>query len=320
MLFARVWSGFAATIDAADLPEVQALGLRVEPVRRFYGAAARSRRCAGRQGEPGAAQPARRGAPAIALLDSGVEAGHPALSGRIAPGYDAVGRDRDPSPGRGPRGRREEHGTQVAGVLVDELPEGERILSVRVAGLQRAEETGGLAELGTTDQLMAGLECAVDPNRDGDAADRIPVALVGVSSPYSGFAETPEAEAAGAARSLGTLVIAPAGNEGAPAGRFGTIGSPGAAAGALAVGGARRERRGGPRRGARPRDRRAAARSWTARSSAAAASRSRRPRWRCAGRRRPIPATRGRALAPTSSTTSAPTAGRARRAASWSCR
>src|SRR4051812_49829322 len=36
VLFARVWSGFAATIATKDLPAVQTLGLRVEPVSRFF--------------------------------------------------------------------------------------------------------------------------------------------------------------------------------------------------------------------------------------------------------------------------------------------
>ncbi|HYZ27951.1 MAG TPA: hypothetical protein VE570_02765, partial [Thermoleophilaceae bacterium] len=36
ILFARVWNGFAATIATKDLPAVQTLGLRVEPVARFY--------------------------------------------------------------------------------------------------------------------------------------------------------------------------------------------------------------------------------------------------------------------------------------------
>ena len=33
--FARVWSGFAATVDTEDLPQVQTLGVSAEPVRRF---------------------------------------------------------------------------------------------------------------------------------------------------------------------------------------------------------------------------------------------------------------------------------------------
>ena len=39
VVFARVWNGFAATVDTADLPEIRAIGLRAEPVRRFYPAA-----------------------------------------------------------------------------------------------------------------------------------------------------------------------------------------------------------------------------------------------------------------------------------------
>jgi hypothetical protein len=102
---------------------------------------------------------------------------------------------------------------------------GGSVLSVRVADAKQA----------TTDALLAGLERTVDPNGDGAVSDAVPVALVGVNSPYAGFADSPEAEAAEAARQLGTLVVAPAGNEGRRVGRFGTIGSPGAAPGALAV-------------------------------------------------------------------------------------
>src|SRR3954470_216102 len=112
-------------------------------------------------------------------------------------------------------------------------PNGGRGMWVRVGGTQRGARTGGRAEFGTTDQLLEGLERAVDPDGDGDTSDHVPIALVGVNSPYAGFADSPEAVAAGAARSLGTLVVAPAGNEGPAAS---TIGSPAAAAGVLAVG------------------------------------------------------------------------------------
>ena len=132
-------------------------------------------------------------------------------------GYDAVDRDPDPSVRAGRR-RSDEHGTQIAGVLAGELPEQERILAVRVAGLQRDAESGGRDEFATTDQLMSGLEYVVDPDRDGDVSDHVPVALAALNSPYAGFPDTPEAEAAEAARSLGTLVVAAAGNEGRPGG------------------------------------------------------------------------------------------------------
>lgn len=241
VLYARAWSGFAVTLATEDLPEVQALGLRSEPVRRFYGAtsairpAARSgartvERAAGGGGARPVAQATRRGgAPQVALLDSGVD--RRALRGRAVAGYDAVGGDRDPSP----RGR-EVHGTAMAGVLAAELPRGERFVAIRVAGRQRDAEGAPELEVGTTDQLLLGLERTVDPDFDGAVDDRVPIALVGVSSPYSGFEDSPEAEAARAAAAIGTLVIAPAGNEGAAAGSYGTIGSPAAAPAVLAVG------------------------------------------------------------------------------------
>jgi hypothetical protein len=227
VLLARVWNGFAATVDADDLPRLRSLGLRAEPVRRFYGAAG------GGAGPPAAASPTAAaaaeasGSPTVALLDSGVDLRASGLSGRVARGFDAVG-------GRARPGR---HGTQVAQVLVQALgPAGGKIVSVRVAGLQRDRRSGGRVELGTTDQLLAGLERTVDPDGDGDTSDRIPVALVGLNSPYAGFADSPDAVGASAARALGTLVVAPAGNEGRGGGTGGTVGSPAAAPGVLAVG------------------------------------------------------------------------------------
>ena len=75
----------------------------------------------------------------------------------------------------------------------------------------------------------------MDPNGDGDVTDHVAVALVGVNSPYAGFTTSPEAEAVNSATNLGTLVVAPAGNEGPRRGSFGTTGSSGAASGALTV-------------------------------------------------------------------------------------
>lgn len=230
--YERVWNGFAATIRTEDLPRVQTLGVRVERVRRFYPAAQPAGEGGG--GGGGAAEaggdraaPADAGRPAeIALLDSGVDLRHPALGGKVLAGHDAVGGDSS----------RDAHGTQIAGVLAAELGGGARIRAIRVAGMQRREETGTVEEAGTTDQLLDGLEHAVDPDGDGDADDGAPVALIGVSSPYAGFASAPEADAVAGALALGTVVVAPAGNEGRRAGRFGTIGSPGAAPAALAVG------------------------------------------------------------------------------------
>jgi hypothetical protein len=159
---------------------------------------------------------------------------------RFYGGGTAVGRAQ--GAGRGGQGRPAvalldssgPHGSSMAAVLSQALPRSAGgILRVPVARVQRDPATGARTEFGTTDQLIAGLERAVDPNGDGDTSDHVPVALVGVNSPYAGFDDSPDAVAAGAARALGTLVVAPAGNEGPGAG---TVGSPAAAPGVLAVG------------------------------------------------------------------------------------
>ena len=221
--FARVWNGFAATIRARDLPRLQALGLRAEPVRRFYGAALSTATSVEEL-------PAAGGDDEVALLDTGVDID--ALGDRVVAGRDAVDHDSDPAPG----GDAERHGTEIAGVLGTALGDGgARIRVHRVAGLRRDPETGGTVEYGTTDELLEGLERAVDANGDGDTTDHASVALVGVNSPYAGFEDSPEAEAVAGAADAGTVVVAAAGNEGPRVGRVGTIGSPAAAPDTLAV-------------------------------------------------------------------------------------
>ncbi len=217
--FERAWNGFAATIREADLVHVNSLGVRTRPIRRFFPVIS----------EP-VPDPAALDAPAAKA------AGRPvALLAGGAPGtgYDAVDADADPRPEADPRdvGRPEVSGTALERVLEDL---GARVVPVRVASLRPTPQ--GTEEHARTDELLAGLEYAVDPDRDGDPADGAAVALVGVNAPYAGFRDAPEAEAASAARRLGTVVVAAAGHEGPGDGPFGTIGSPGAAARAVTVG------------------------------------------------------------------------------------
>jgi len=229
--FTRTFNGFAATVRTSDLADLPSLGVRAQPVRRFYPAAGEPARAPGLR-PPVAAAPL--GGASVAVLDTGVDPGHPLLAGRLDPGYDAVDGDDDPAPASDPRGgRRETSGTAIAGVLV---AAGERVLPIRVAGLQPATQGSGLEDVAISDQLLAGLERAVDPDGDGATDDHVPVAVVGVNSPYAGFERSPEARAVRAAAALGTLVIAPAGGEGGAAGPQGTVGSPAAAPEALAVG------------------------------------------------------------------------------------
>ena len=217
-----------------DLAELSGQGIRAQPVRRFYPATSEPVPSPGGAAPPPAVAPPARQAP-VALLDSGVDAGHPWLAGRVARGYDAVDRDTDPAPGadRALPGRRERSGTALAGLLA---AGGERVRPIRVAGLQAAAGAAGAEDLATTDRLLAGLERAVDPDGDGACDDRARVAVVGVNAPYAGFAESAEASAVRRATALGTLIVAPAGNEGAAKPPAGTVGSPGAAGAALTAG------------------------------------------------------------------------------------
>ncbi|HYI20801.1 MAG TPA: S8 family serine peptidase [Solirubrobacteraceae bacterium] len=225
--YTRVFNGFAATVRTADLAELPSLGVRAHPVRRFYPATAEPARVPGLRA-PAAAPPL--GGTPVAVLDTGVDAEHPLLDGALDPGYDAVADDDDPA--RPARSRSETSGTALAGVLV---AAGERVLPIRVAGAQATGRGAGSEDVAVSDQLLAGLEHAVDPDGDGATDDHVAVALVGVNAPFAGFEDTPEAEAIRSALELGTLVVAPAGGEGAAAGTGGVVGSPASAPAALAA-------------------------------------------------------------------------------------
>ena len=77
------------------------------------------------------------------------------------------------------------------------------------AGSRRPPD--GYAVYARSDQLIAGLDRAVDPNGDGDAHDALRIALVGVAEPFASFADSPEAQAVAGALTLDTLVVAPGG-------------------------------------------------------------------------------------------------------------
>ncbi len=152
-----------------------------------------------------------------------------------------------PVPRRAPRTptRLERHGTQLAGLLVgsqgpakiEGVAPGATVLPIRVAGWQR-EAGGRWAVFGRTDQLIAGLEHAVDPNLDGIALDAARVALVGVAEPFAAFEDSPSARAVAGALRLDTLVVAPGGNDGVAGPGYGSIAGPGGSRAALTVGAA----------------------------------------------------------------------------------
>jgi minor extracellular serine protease Vpr len=181
----------------------------------------------------------------VALLDTGVDQSHPFLRDSIRPGIDVI------TPGSGgiaqPHptipGRPERHGTELAGIVsgsdgpggLHGIAPGASILPIRIAGWQ-PDADGEYAVYSRTDQLLAGLEAAVDPNDDGDTLDAARIALVGVAEPYAAFSDGPLARAIAGAAALDTLVVVPAGNDGRAGPAFGSIAGPGGAPAALTVG------------------------------------------------------------------------------------
>jgi minor extracellular serine protease Vpr len=253
--YARVLTGFSAPLDAQAVafldraPEVAG----VYPVRVTYPASVSSSLiekglAAGVAGRSEVGLPGFDGrGVTIALLDTGVDANHPYVLGQVADGYDVVGNTRDAGARSSPEDpmRLERHGTQMAGLLAGSegpakmsgVAPGATVLPIRVAGWQR-EASGRWAVFGRTDQLLAGLERAVDPNLDGVALDAARIALVGVAEPFAAFEDSPSARAVAGALRLDTLVVAPAGNDGLAGPDYGSISGPGGSRAALTVGAA----------------------------------------------------------------------------------
>jgi minor extracellular serine protease Vpr len=252
--YARVLSGFSALLDSSAIPIVErdpdVAG--VYPVRAAYPSAVSERvlsrgdfgPLSGHRPDVALSGVDGRGV-TIALLDTGVDAAVPYLRGRIQEGIDILGGNPDTRAAARPDDptQLERHGTQMAGLLVGGggpaglagVATGASILPIRVAGWQ-PDAFGRWAIYSRTDQVIAGLERAVDPNDDGDAHDAARVALLALAAPFAGFADGPEARAVRGALSLDTLVVTAAGNDGRAAAGYGDIAAPGGAPAALTVG------------------------------------------------------------------------------------
>ena len=240
-IFTKTLNGFSATLDARAVAELDRNPsvIGVYPVRPVYLTEAEALRAPAVGAQAGVSLPGFDGqGTEVALLDTGVDVKQSALASRLRRGFDVVGGDRKPLPEADPsgQGRVEAHGTRMAGLVAAVAP-GAKIVPIRVVGWQQGND-GSFALIGRGDQLIAGLERAVDPNGDGAVTDGATVALAPLVEPFAAFTDSPESRAVEGATKLGTLVVASAGNDGSSGVGFGSIGAPGGAADALTVGAA----------------------------------------------------------------------------------
>lgn len=234
--YLRVLNGASVLVhgDGAELLRTARGVKAVVPVRTLWpaaiddaGATAAAAAAATTTSEPAAAAAVR-----VALLDTGVDATHPALAGRVATPFDAT----SATPAKEPVVPADAHGTAVASTVLRSAGSANvELWPIQVLVRQPARD-GVETVYGRSDDLLAGLEHAVDPNADGSVDDAAEVAVVAASSPFAGFTGSPEDRAVTAADALGTVVVAAAGNDGASGDDVGTIGSVAASQAALAVG------------------------------------------------------------------------------------
>jgi subtilisin family serine protease len=250
--FAKVLDGFSAPLDprAVALLDADPAVRGVFPVRAAFPTTLSAKSLA----QAGSVNPLIRPIAlpgfdghgvTVALLDTGVDRSQPYLRGRVLSGIDIVSPNGTADEALDPQdsSRREQHGTELAGLLVGAggpegvhgVATGASVLPIRVAGWQ-PDAAGQDVVYSRSDQIIAGLDAAVDPNDDGDTHDAARVAVLGVTEPFAAFADSPESLAVAGAVALDMLVVVPAGNDGVAGPAFGSISGPGGAPAALTVG------------------------------------------------------------------------------------
>lgn len=108
----------------------------------------------------------------VAVLDTGVDAGHPLLAGRLLPGFDFVDFDTDPSEVGSGVNAGFGHGTHVAGLVALAAP-GARIMPLRVLDAEGVGNAWVLAEA---------LLHAIDPDGNPETDDGAQVVNISLGS------------------------------------------------------------------------------------------------------------------------------------------
>ncbi|MBC9714377.1 S8 family serine peptidase [Streptomyces sp. TRM66268-LWL] len=162
----------------------------------------------------------------VAVIDSGVDYGHPDLGGgigegkKVVGGYDFVNGDADPMDDNG-------HGTHVAGIVAASPAQPGGVTGVAPEASLTAYKVMSAEGYGSESDIIAGIEAAVDP-ANPHRAD-----VINLSIGSWGDGSDPVGLAATAASKSGAVVVAAAGNDGPGTG---TVSSPGSADEVIAVG------------------------------------------------------------------------------------
>jgi len=161
----------------------------------------------------------------VAIIDTGIDYTHPDLGGcfgpgcRVVAGWDFVNNDADPRDDHG-------HGTHVAGIV----GASGSMMGVAPGVRFHAYKVITAIGWGLESWIIAGIERAVDPDRNPDTHDPVDVINLSVGGP--GNADSPASQAVDEAVATGVVCVVAAGNEGT----FFSVASPGAARRALTVG------------------------------------------------------------------------------------
>ncbi len=178
----------------------------------------------------------------IGIIDTGIDYTHPDLGGctssqflaggclKVVGGYDFVNRDNDPMDDHG-------HGTHVAGIAAGNGLGG--LKGVAPDAKLYAYKVLNSGGSGSFEQVISGIERAVDPNQDGDFSDHVDVISMSLGGNCGGFyyddcgPNDPGSQAVNNAVDTGVIAVIAAGNAGPES--F-TIGTPGTAKKAITVG------------------------------------------------------------------------------------
>jgi subtilisin family serine protease len=145
----------------------------------------------------------------VGIIDSGIDYLHPALGGgfgtgfKVAGGYDIVNNDPDPMDDNG-------HGTHVAGIVAANTDSVKGVVPLATLYAYKVLDATGR---GTDSDILEAIERSVDPNQDGDDADKLDVVNMSLGS-GGGSPTDPTSIAVNNATQLGVVFCVAAGNSG----------------------------------------------------------------------------------------------------------